>query len=88
MHDAVLASQTALVQLLSESGADKHKRDDLGRTPIYDAACSGNWHIVTYLIQRGVDVDARDADGRSALFVACQVGCLGTVRLARKGAPS
>ena len=39
MHDAVLAGQAPLVRLLSEAGADKHKRDAPRAVESKSASC-------------------------------------------------
>ena len=59
-----------LVSLLVESGADVNKRADTRErtTPLFEAVHASNVQSVEYLLQRGADVNARDAIGQTPLM--------------------
>lgn len=73
--------------LIEECGADPHRADRRGRTPIIDAVstpCDGicNIDVVRYLIvDKNVDVNHQTNEGFSALTIACRDGRLDVVRL-------
>ena len=69
-----LATSLELVCYLVERGADIHSRDDLGITPLHNAARNGHSDIVGYLLNQGADIDSLDNCGRSALFHAVDGG--------------
>jgi len=61
------------VQVLIDAGADvngKQGPDDV--TPLAAAVASGNSTAVAMLVSAGADMIARDADGQTALYAACQ----------------
>lgn len=65
------ANQTHVVNMLLDAGADIHQRQTggLARSPL-DAACSAGGDMLSVLLTRGAAPDARDAEGRTALFSA------------------
>ncbi len=77
---AIDAGQTDLAIFLMENGADKEQKASLGwywsennsSTPLMHAACSGNIKIVSYLLEKGVNVHKKDDYGNTALLMtAC-----------------
>lgn len=56
--------------LVSFQGGDLSLEDFNGQTPLHVAARRGHAGVVTLLLQRGVDVNARDEDGLSPLLLA------------------
>lgn len=58
-------------QALSELGADLNKKGGLDDdTPLIVAAYYGYKEVVKYLLEQGVDVNARDSQDKTALFWA------------------
>ena len=50
------------------------KDDEIGSTPLIDAAAAGHWEAVAALLEHGADVHATRNDGRTALWMAAQNG--------------
>lgn len=42
---------------------DPSKPNDEGITPLHNAVCAGHHHIVRFLLDFGVNVNAADSDG-------------------------
>lgn len=59
---------------LLEKDANVNVVDNRGATPLHRAASKGNIAIVELLIEygRNLDIDSKDADGNSALHLACE----------------
>jgi ankyrin repeat protein/L-ascorbate metabolism protein UlaG (beta-lactamase superfamily) len=76
------------VDLLLRAGADpKPTEADFGMTSLHLAALLGYRDVAEALLSRGVDVNARDREGRTPLDVAVQYGQRGVVEaLAAAGA--
>lgn len=64
---------------MSLQGGDLSLEDFNGQTPLHVAARRGHAGVVTLLLQRGVDVNARDEDGCSPLLLAVR-GRYGALR--------
>ena len=65
------ARDATLVQTLLAAGADPLVTDTHGRTLLHDAVtCSNAKDKIQILLDAGIDVNARDLDGRNALFNA------------------
>ena len=62
--------QTA--DLLHRNGAHPHVRRSFGCSPLHAAAFSGNLEVVRILIEYDADVNARDVDGYTPLYVASE----------------
>jgi len=61
------------VRFLTERGADLERRDTSGDTPLLIAIRQDNHRLAAHLVNRGADVNAQTADGRSALSLARQL---------------
>ncbi|CAM9409564.1 unnamed protein product [Ectocarpus sp. 12 AP-2014] len=76
LHQAIEGCHERLAKELIMSGADVRAHDSHDLTPLHLAALKGLDAIVSALVLRGVDKDAVDKDGRSALILACS-SCVG-----------
>ncbi len=65
LRDAVRSGDLAAVKALLDAGADVNERDQLGATPLLDAAWYGNEQIVRLLVEGGARVDATHDEGGS-----------------------
>lgn len=58
------------LRFLIERGADTEQRNAEGDTPLLIAIRQDNHRLATHLVNKGADVNAKAADGRSALTLA------------------
>jgi len=54
---------------------DVNSVDNLGRTPLWHAACSDSGNMVSLLIQAGAFVNLASDEGLAPVHVACREGC-------------
>lgn len=47
--------------------------NDEGITPLHNAVCAGHHHIVKFLLDFGVNVNAADSDGWSVPFIMPEI---------------
>lgn len=66
------------------TGADVEIKDKTGKTSLLIALQDCNYEIADYLIKHGSDVNATDALGHSALFIAINTLDSGCVKIASK----
>ncbi len=64
-----LNSNPAVIQALLK-GRDVNGKSASGETPLMNAAQNKNLRVVTFLLSRNADVNARDGEGRTALHFA------------------
>lgn len=79
---ACIKNKLNIVEIL----IDKYKvnvelKSNNGETSIYAAIASGNEKIVKFLIDRNVDVNSFDSNGKTPLIVACVEGELNIIKL-------
>jgi|GEM_PF-1802140 len=72
---------TEIAHILVAAGADIHKADNKGNTPLLMAALAGHRPMVRYLLELGADMQARNDEKRTALFQAVTGGHEDVVRL-------
>lgn len=68
------SGNTAIVNLLLDSGADVDDDDVFGFTALHCAAINGNFELLVLLAERGASLTLRDKNGNSALSYAAQNG--------------
>ncbi|KJH47990.1 ankyrin repeat protein [Dictyocaulus viviparus] len=88
LHYASSKNRKEITHLLLEAGAEVNAADRYGATPLHRAASQGHDGIVNMLLsQPKIHIDAKDSEGNTPLFLACEEGREDTaIALARKGA--
>jgi ankyrin repeat protein len=75
------ANSIALIVDCLTGGCDVSLRDRIGRAPLHRAAESGAFDAAALLLAAGVDPDATDAEGNTALHYATRANDWEIVRL-------
>lgn len=65
LHSAVRSGDRALVEQILAKGVSPNEHDSLGGTPLHDAAWSGDIGILTLLLDRKADVNAKHREAGS-----------------------
>lgn len=82
LHSAVLSGDLDEVEtMLDHAPHLLEVTDEYGCTPLHEAALLPEGHVAQYLISYGANVNARDADDRTALHYASSDGYMVIVRL-------
>lgn len=76
LHEAAIAKQSEIVQVLLQHGANVQARDAYGMTPLMRAISTGDEGIVQTLLKADSPLDAADSTGRLPLMLAAHVGDL------------
>ncbi|MEO8596196.1 MAG: ankyrin repeat domain-containing protein [Candidatus Solibacter sp.] len=72
LHDAVTSGDLERVKREIAAGAGVNQPDQMGATPLHDAAWNGNREIALYLLEHGANPKARHTEGGSQpLAYAC-----------------
>lgn len=66
LHAAAQNAACDAMKWLIQSGARVNERDDENSTPLIQATLSGKPAAVRLLLEKGADIELRDADGKSA----------------------
>ncbi|KAL8322585.1 hypothetical protein RB597_008358 [Gaeumannomyces tritici] len=79
LHRACAAGNTMAVRRIMRSDQTEAllwAQDELDRSPLWHAACAGQWEIIQVLLRRapGGLVDFADSEGRTPLHAACREG--------------
>jgi len=80
-HMAACMGDLPRVKLFVEQGADVDTKDELGWTPLYWAASTGQENVAEFLIANGADVNAKINDSSTTLFQAAATDGLNFVQL-------
>lgn len=67
------AAQLEAVKMLVDLGGDVNQANDMGLAPLHGAAFRWSGEVITYLVQKGARLDARDKVGRTPLTWASGV---------------
>ncbi|KAL8388029.1 hypothetical protein RB595_009504 [Gaeumannomyces hyphopodioides] len=86
LHRACAAGNLWAVRRIMRSGqieALLQAQDNLDRSPLWHAACAGQWEVILLLLRRPPDglVDFADSKGRTPLHAACREGHSETARV-------
>ena len=65
LHQAARRGDLERVRELLDAGADANQYDELGATPLHDAAWAGHAGVARLLIRHGADVNARHKEAGS-----------------------
>jgi hypothetical protein len=74
LHLAVASGRRERVEFLLRNGARPNQRNPYGQTEIHVAAIRDQADLVPLLLSHGSDIDAWDAQGRTALYYAAKHG--------------
>jgi len=75
MDNAVYCLKIDSIKFLKEKGfdwKDKKARNSVGQTPMFSAALGGSTEIIEYLVKLDADVNVRDNNGYTPIFIAVQ----------------
>ena len=80
LHAGARSGSLDVVRLLLEHGAERdiNARTAGGWTPLHGGAESGSAEVVALLLEKGADINARDDDGRVALYFGAERERFGT----------
>ncbi|PSN58496.1 hypothetical protein C0J52_00816 [Blattella germanica] len=84
IHYAAMSNHSNIVCLLSKSGADLNKRNNLGHTPLHIVANMGHEAAMIMLIKYGASVNLTDKANDIPLHLAIRRGHLNLVMLLTK----
>ncbi|XP_045621418.1 ankyrin repeat and SAM domain-containing protein 6 isoform X2 [Procambarus clarkii] len=81
LHIASANDHEVLVAFLLSKNSNREATNNLGWTPLMQAARHGHMHVVLLLVQAGASVDTRNRLGMTALMLASVSGHMGTIRM-------
>ncbi|PQE03561.1 ankyrin repeat-containing protein [Rutstroemia sp. NJR-2017a BVV2] len=74
-------SNTAMVKLLLEAGANVESKDSNSQTPLWWAARNSNIAIVKLLLEAGANIESKDSNGQTPLWWAARISNTDMVKL-------
>ncbi|WP_053690942.1 ankyrin repeat domain-containing protein [Streptomyces sp. WM6372] len=81
---AIMQSDVPRVRAALRAGADPHRPDTGGTTPLYEAAVSGRTQIVRLLLEAGVSPDAESRGVGAEGTPLCAAACWGDAETVRE----
>jgi len=79
LSSAARAHNSASVSMFLKAGADPNAADEVGFTPLMDAAMDDQTAIIVQLMDHGAHVDSRDHGGDTALTLAAYHGAVNAI---------
>ncbi len=73
-HMAACMGDLTRVKRFVEHGANVDTKDELGWTPLYWAASTGQENVAAFLIAKGANIHTKTNDGTTILYQAAQAG--------------
>lgn len=74
LHEAAETGNLAVLSALTETRTNLEARNELGFTPLQLAVTHGHLAAAALLVDKGADINARDADGNNTLQILLQSG--------------
>lgn len=68
--NAIMVNDFEGIEILTESDLSVFSKDSSNRTALHWASYFGHNELVEYFIEKGIDVEARDDEGKTALDTA------------------
>jgi len=88
LHDILQqgAGLSRVIELVEEEEKEVNGRDYSGKTPLmFAAAAPKSLPVLSFLLERGAEINARDKEELTALYYACRNGQAAQVREGRGG---
>jgi len=74
LHEAAHAGSSQIAVILLNAGANPNATDNIDRSPIHHAVIWGTLNILKLCVEKGGDIDLKDAEGQTVLHMAASAG--------------